>query len=102
MTTANNKNNNNKTTKSITKTAQKMIRMNLVAVEQAASCKKLYKKQRNNNDEYLVPGTLARSTRLGRATYGQPDDLRVTIISTFRALIVDYGSYGVVPCIGPT
>jgi len=44
MTTANNKNNNNKTTKSITKTAQKTIRMNLVAVEQAASCKKLYKK----------------------------------------------------------
>jgi len=44
MTTANNKNNNNKTTKSITKTAQKMIRMNLVAVKQAASCKKLYKK----------------------------------------------------------
>jgi len=33
MTTANNKNNNNKTTKSITKTAQEMIRMNLVAVE---------------------------------------------------------------------
>jgi len=44
MTTANNKNNNNKTTKSKTKTAQKTIRMNLVAVEQAASCKKLYKK----------------------------------------------------------
>jgi len=41
MTTANNKNNNNKTTKSITKTAQKTIRMNLVAVNQAASCKKL-------------------------------------------------------------